>query len=356
MMPVLWIHLWKSWARTLGLAVAALLGLLLVTRLHEAARLAALGAHLSLLGKFLLYQIPELLPLVLPAGGAIAGWMTAQQLASSRQLAALRSCGMSTLRQLLPCLYAAILLGICTTYVTSQWATKGHRANRELAASLTRAHPYLLIQNSGLLANQGLFVKAHASSATRADQLVVALRPTRDDPIHLLLADRMETQSDQLRLVNPLLISSAPGEEGSWPTLVLDQSKQMQMPLLAAAQMLRAPTRPLRSDHLELGLLLARRESTDPNHRLSIDQELIRRIATGLGALAMAWAGCAFGLFEGRGRRTGAILPLLAMGAVMLALYFATKELSANRIHMIMGYWLPPLAIVALSTWRVVRR
>jgi lipopolysaccharide export LptBFGC system permease protein LptF len=353
--PILWIHVWKSWARTLLVSLAALVGLLLVTRLHEAARLAALGAHLKLLALFLFYQIPELLPMVLPVSGAVASWWAMHQMSHTRQLAALRSCGVSARQQLLPCLMAAVALALVTSYITSEWATAGHRASRDLAATLTRAHPTLLIENSRLLSDQGLYTQVKNSSSSRAHGLLVAVRPTQEDPIHLLLADTMATEQKELRLVRPAIISGSPGPEGEWPSLLIDQSREAHMPLATAAQILHSPTRSLKSDHLELGLLLARRDQLALDDRFDLDVELMRRLATGLEALAICWVAAAFALHQGRGRRRGGLIPVVGIGVVLMASYFLTKELSSSLYQLLLGYVALPVAAIALALWRMGR-
>lgn len=99
-MPVFWWYLLKNYLKVQILSVFSFIAILLVSRLEEIAQFAALGAKLSYLALFILYQIPYVLPIAIPISCLISAMLLFQRLSHTHELTALRAGGLVYLRSL----------------------------------------------------------------------------------------------------------------------------------------------------------------------------------------------------------------------------------------------------------------
>ena len=108
--------------------------------------LAGKGLDLLIIGKFLLYYSPKLIPLVLPLSVLLASLMTFGSLSENYEFAAMKSTGISLQRALLGLVIFHVALGIGTFYFSNYVIPYGELKSYNLRRNLAKLEPTLAIR------------------------------------------------------------------------------------------------------------------------------------------------------------------------------------------------------------------
>ena len=108
--------------------------------------LAGKGLDLLIIGKFLLYYSPKLIPLVLPLSVLLASLMTFGSLSENYEFAAMKSTGISLQRALLGLVIFHVALGIGTFYFSNHVIPYGELKSYNLRRNLAKLEPTLAIR------------------------------------------------------------------------------------------------------------------------------------------------------------------------------------------------------------------
>jgi len=108
--------------------------------------LAGKGLDFFIIGKFLLYYSPKLIPLVLPLSVLLASLMTYGSLAENYEFAAMKSTGISLQRALLGLSVFHLFLGIGTFYFSNHIIPYGELKSYNLRRNLAKLEPTLAIR------------------------------------------------------------------------------------------------------------------------------------------------------------------------------------------------------------------
>jgi len=108
--------------------------------------LAGKGLDIIIIGKFLIYYSPKLIPLVLPLSVLLASLMTFGNLSENYEFAAMKSTGISLQRALLSLVVFHVLLGIGTFYFSNHAIPYGELKSYNLRRNLAKLEPTLAIR------------------------------------------------------------------------------------------------------------------------------------------------------------------------------------------------------------------
>ncbi len=108
--------------------------------------LAGKGLDIIIIGKFLLYYSPKLIPLVLPLSVLLSSLMTYGTLSENYEFAAMKSTGISLQRALMSLTLFHILLGIGTFYFSNHVIPYGEMKSFNLRQNLAKLEPTLAIR------------------------------------------------------------------------------------------------------------------------------------------------------------------------------------------------------------------
>ncbi len=108
--------------------------------------LAGKGLDIIIIGQFLVYYSPKLIPLVLPLSVLLASLMTFGTLSENYEFAAMKSTGISLQRALLGLSIFHILLGIGTFYFSNHVIPYGELKSYNLRKNLAKLKPTLAIR------------------------------------------------------------------------------------------------------------------------------------------------------------------------------------------------------------------
>ena len=108
--------------------------------------LAGKGLDILIIGKFLVYYSPKLIPLVLPLSVLLASLMTFGTLSENYEFAAMKSTGISLQRALLSLSIFHLFLGIGTLLFSNHVIPYGELKSYNLRKNLAKLKPTLAIE------------------------------------------------------------------------------------------------------------------------------------------------------------------------------------------------------------------
>jgi len=108
--------------------------------------LAGKGLDILIIGKFLIYYSPKLIPLVLPLSVLLASLMTFGSLSENYEFAAMKSTGISLQRALMGLIFFHVALGIGTFYFSTHIIPYGELKSYNLRKNLAKLEPTLAIR------------------------------------------------------------------------------------------------------------------------------------------------------------------------------------------------------------------
>jgi lipopolysaccharide export system permease protein len=416
-MTLLWRYLLKNYLKVLVLSVASFIAILLVSRLEEIAHFASLGAPLSYLALFTLYQIPYILPIAIPISCLISAMILFQRLSHTHELTAIRAGGFSIKQIATPLLIAGALLSLASFYIASELATSSHLATRKMAYDLTSGNPLLLLQSAKIAKLKGSYVQmGPVRNGQEAQDLLIALKNSPNERIRarkgitsrfglcetktnrsehgsrpneehhsqigkgdeedrlgkvaaspnreviplrvlsLCLVKKVKMEEGNLKGKGVSVISTVPGSNADH--LVIENQEVMTSPASEFARLLRNKGWKIANDHLKLSLLRVREQSLreEGGEKLAkCHSEMARRASLGIAAFTFTLMGLSFGMEIGRNRTKRGILSVLFLAGLTLITFFVGKELDHLFWIAASLFLLPHALIAAASIWNLSR-
>ncbi len=359
-MPLLWRYLIYDYLKVLALSTASFVAILLTLRFDEIAHFACLGSSAAEIGRFILFQLPYLLPIALPVSALIASYLLYARLSHKQELTAMRACGIGLLSLLAPVLAAAGLLTVCDFYFASEISSQAHLQNGQLRHTLRTINPLLLVQNKRMLNMQGILCETLGSSrhGEFVSDLFLALPDKAHDRIALVLAKSFSGVERHIEGSGISFITSQPEQEG-FDALSVENIASLETPYEAFTPAFQQKTWTLHPDHLQFSLLLshleAQRQTGNKKGIAQVYSEISRRLSTALSLFAFTLFGAAFSIQIGRRARKSNIL-ILALGTgFYLVCYFLGKSMDDKWIAASLLFLVPVAALCAAGSLKLFR-
>lgn len=373
-MPIIWRYLIGQYMKVLLLSIASFIGLLLVTRLDDIAKFAAMGSEGHLILKFSLYQIPYILPIALPISCLIASILLFQKMSTSSELTALRASGLSIRVILAPILLMALFLSLLNFYIVSELATDSHLATRRLENEIRSVNPLLLLQNPRLLKMKGAYVKVLGPfrPGESAESVVFAVCNKNQDRLNLVLIKQLDSSQEVIGGKQVSLISSINTKTAArFDHLMIENIKNFSTPLSLFSTLMRKGGWRLSEDHLRLPLLLIRYKDLsnqlkeakargEANGQLLQElqerinrckSEMARRTSVAFAVFSFTIMGVAYGVNISRTRKHKGIITVIGLAALYLVCFFLGKGLSGYVYIAYCLHLIPHILMITLSTW-----
>lgn len=369
-MPVLWRFLLANYFKVFCLSVLSFLLLLLVTRLDEIAQFAALGAPLSLLGLFSLYQMLYILPIAIPVSGLIASILLFHRLSESSELTAMRSSGMSLKQVLAPILLSGLLLSFLNFYIVSEWSTSSHLSSKKMVNDLKLINPLFLLQNKQLLRLKDAYVDISALYAGEvAHDALIVLHNQNTKRLNFMAAKTLRLSKQMLFGDNVSLVSSLDSNDPyNFDHLIIENQRHIASPASDFSNLLSKNGWQLNNDHLPFRFLLIRTQEkmqellkqSKNEERAELKKqvqicfsEIARRFSSALAVFSFTLMGTAFGIYVERMRSKSALIWVLFLAAFFLSCYFAAKSFEHLFFLSSSLYFLPQILLISLSLFRL---
>lgn len=323
MIPIIWRYLLSQYLKVTGLCVVAFIVVLLTMRLEDIAHFASLDPTFHVILLFVLFQIPYILPIVIPIACLISAILLMQRLSKTHELTALRACGISIKDFLAPILISAGLLSILNFYVVSELATESHFMTGLWKLELRSVNPLLLLRNKHLMKVKGGYFEVLGSSkmGETASQAILALPSGQEGRIALLLADRFTAENDFLHGEKLTLITGRdPGQ------LLVENIDETYTSAKDFSQIIQQNAWDLSNDHLKMSHLLAKIKTENEKKEISRGySEIIRRLSVAFAAFSFTLMGLSFGISISRNPSARPVVYVIILAALYLGAYFTAK-------------------------------
>ncbi len=377
-MPILWRYLVGQYVRVLLLSLGAFIGILLATRLDDIARFATIGGNGMLVIRFALLQVPYIFPLALPICCAIGATLLFQRLSGAGELTAMRASGLSFLHICTPVILVAGMLTVANFYIVSEVATRSHLKVKQLQMEAKSINPMTLLQKRGLLKQKGAYVDVLGTfrSGEYAEDVVLAIKNKNGNRLHVLLAESMQRDRDEVVGRRATVLSSiGSANPESFDHLIIENMREIGTPILEFTTLIKNEGWNLSDDHLQMGLLLVRlrdlfhdvgvakaavpfdeRKLTHVRkQRSEAFAELFRRLSLAFAVMTFTLMGCAYGTSISRNHSAGRIPVVIALGALYLVGFFLAKEFD-SALPLSASLYLAPHALITCLSLRQFRR
>lgn len=375
-MPIIWRFLLGQYLRVLVLVIAAFIAILLTISLEEIAQIAAMGAPISHVARFVAHQIPYIVPIALPISGLISALLLAQRMSTNYELTALRSSGYGLRNISSPILLFAAGLSMLNLLIVSEVATDSQMTKRLIRRELKSLNPLVLLKNERLTRVKGFYAHANGTRLTSdyASDVLLAYYNKRQGSVDLLLANEMRATDTALEGRGFTWITTAQGisPEG-FDYLWLENAEQVTFPTRDLASLIEGGSWRPKDDYLRMGSLLDRTreylaelQRTDPEmtpkwrkfftRRLEGSlSEIVRRFSIAIAVFTFTLLGVAYGMVIDQTQTQRRILTVLFLSAFFLVCYFAGKSFDRYFYAAVCLYLLPHAVLIALSCRRLRR-
>lgn len=353
---LLYRYLLIEYLKVLFFCIFSFIAILMTTRLEDIAYFAAYGGRFLAILKFVGYQIPYILPLVIPAASLVSAILTLQRLSQSQELTTLRASGLSLRNVLTPLLLTAGLVSILNFYIVSELATTSLLKSRQLQHQVNLVNPLTLIHHKQLTHHRDIFLRAKAPSLARnsLEDVTVGIWNGGVNRINLVIAKELTFEEPMIRAKKGSLLSSfhPTGSEG-FDNLYLENVLDSTLDVEGFTLYLKQRPYAISPLYLRGSLLLTEIARVDaPEKQIA---ELMRRVSVGLIVFTFTLLGAAFGISIGRRHSYSNVYSIIGCAAFILICLFGAKTFEKNLLMSGILYFVPQLLVQGFSLFHLYR-
>jgi lipopolysaccharide export system permease protein len=346
---------------SLGVSVGALFELI--------RRVTDSGLPLSIAFKVLLLQFPQFIVYSFPTSTLMANLMTYSRLSSDSELTALKACGVSVYRMVLPALVLCTLVtGLTFLFNESIVPASNFRATTTLSEALKSDEP--LFQERNILYQE--FRNVEDEDGDREEvlsRLFYAKEFNGQEMLGLTILDFSQTGLDQIVSARSAKWNSdqktwdfADGTiyvvsaDGSFRNIVTFEQQQLQLP--------RAPLdlASRKRDYDEMNIaesldyLETLRQSGSESKTQKLRVRIQQKLALPFVCISFGLVGAALGTRLNRtGRATGFAISLLMVFGYYLLTILSGAFAQVGYIPPVLGGWLPNIFGLIIAVWLLVK-
>lgn len=354
-MPLLWRYLLRNYLQVFFLCVTGFLSVLLVTRFQDIARFAATGASKLYVLKFILYQMPFVLPLAIPISCLIATLVLFRNMSQFHELTALRASGMGILPIAFPLLVCGAVMAMLNFTIASELAPRCRGLSKELAYQVTAINPLCLLQKNTLIKLKNTYVDMKVlKSGNYAEDVCFIMRNFSNQRLGLMLAKKLSLK-DQTILGNDVTFISSidPKNSQYFDHLVIENQGEMQTEAQQLARYLRSNDSNAGYASLNFRMLQAKHAQEGGNQWDPAGvQEIARRISLGLAAFLFTFVGVAFGVGNAHSQRGKGLLWPIVFTAFFCIAFVAARSIKHTWLSSAFLYLAPHPLIFSLCLYQ----
>lgn len=352
---MIYFYLIKNYLKIFFICLFSFVTLLLVIRLEEIARFAALGAEKKDLFLFLTSQIPFILPFALAIATLLASTLFFRYLSLSQELTALRSSGLSLARITYPLIFTSFLLGILSFALASEIATRCHLKTKEMVYSFTSRNPIILLSSRQLPLLKGAIVQMTKPKKGRAvGDLLIAY--AKNDALFLVLGSDLVIKEQHLCMGHATGLFFSENK-----SFVLDNQNGLETSSIDLVSLLFPMSYHLANDHLTLSQLRVKIQELKEDCALFANKkksekkiekcksEIARRCSLAVAPITFTLMGIFFGMKIGRRENSLRFAFIALLAAFTLTTYFMAKSYSHHFWIAAIFYLSPHILITILS-------
>lgn len=354
-MPILWRYLLKNYFQVLFLCITGFISVLLVTRVQEIARLAALNSQIDVIALFTLCQIPYILPIALPISGLISAILLFERLSYTQELTAFRASGLSVKTLSTPILMAAFLLSVVNFIIAAELTPRCRLYSRDLIQNVTTINPLFLMKKTKLIKLEDSYVDMKMTQLGKeAKDIIFAVKNHSNNRLSLMTAKRFMVEDNLMTGKNVTLISNIVQENPNlYDHLIIENQETMSTSASALSALMQKSTQKLGVEHLSFKNILS--TFSDPTAKPKTIKkaqfELCRRLFFPCITFAFTLLGLSLGMQIGRGRKKKGIYLAILLSSFTFICSIAAKSYYLFPYKVLFFYFLPIPILFLVSFW-----
>ncbi|CAM0117037.1 LptF/LptG family permease [Rhabdochlamydiaceae symbiont of Dictyostelium giganteum] len=357
-MPILWRFLLKNYFQAFCLSLVSFIAAVFVMRFKDIAEFAAMSSDPWSITLFGLYQLPYILPLIIPIASVIAATLLFQKLSDYHELHALRACGFSLRQLLAPILLGASFLSLVSFIVVGEIGPRSRLWSKQLTYHVTSSNPFAILNKmtETKLSNAYMDVGLMRGGKEGKDVLFVFTHPS-SKRLSVMTAKKLQLSKDQLIGERISIISSAPSSKvEGFDHLVIENEAKMTTKANALSHLFQDQEWSHKPEYLPLKTLLIG-ISLEEDHPWTnpYTLELVRRCALALTPVAFSLLGAAFGMQVGRVPSQKGLMWTILLVIFNLSAFTSAKNLKNMPLATWLCYVIPLSLLVVFSLRSLTR-
>lgn len=303
-MPILWKVLIFRYLKTILFCASSLIFISIISSLQEIVVYIAKDVPYATVFRLAAYQIPYLLPFILPASCFISAYTLFKGLSDNNQITFLRASGASQGIIIFPILMVSIAICCANFYTCSELASICRYKSCKEIANMAMTSPPLLLQTLQKREDSRVFIAVDHFAKSKFDNVIVALK--RDNTISdvgIIKAIIPDSEADTVQAKDVVYISKLPSSLSTPYTspaqeYYIETVQELLIPKVTATLFSGKSFMKSRTDYLTWKQLVRQ-----AFYRTYIP-ETLRRVAIGLLCFTLTYSGIVIGTYKPRFRKT----------------------------------------------------
>lgn len=341
-MPILWKLLIFRYLKTVLFCSFGLIGIIIISSLQELVNYIAKDVPYYTVIKLTAYQIPYLLPFIIPISCFIAAFTLFKGLSDNNQMTFLRASGASRGIVTFPVLMVSCVLGCFNFYTCSELASICRFQTCREITNIAMTSPSLLLQTLQKKENDRIFIAVDRCAKSKFDHVVIALRRSNEiSDVGIIKSIIPDIKQDRVLAKDIILISKMPSAFAQSPSLpstgpqkeyYIETIDELFIPKITSALFSGKSYMKARTDYLPWKQLICESQN------YAYLPETIRRIALGTLCMTLTYAGIILGTYKPRFRKISVSYFLLpSLNLVLLIVGKNTNRVEAAVILFIVS-------------------
>ncbi|EPP34440.1 putative permease YjgP/YjgQ family protein [Chlamydia ibidis] len=307
-MPILWKVLIFRYLKTVIFCTLSLICISIISSLQEIVSYIAKAVPYSIVLRLTAYQIPYLLPFILPISCFISALTLFRGLSENNQITFLRASGASKGIISFPILMISSAICCFNFYTCSELASICRFQTCKEIANMAMNSPALLLQTLQKKENNRIFIAVDHCAKSKFDNVIIAFK--RDNLISnvgIIETIIPDTTKDSVKAKNVLMISKLPPSLSNRDTInhkeyYIESLEEMLIPKVTSTLFAGRSYMKTRTDYLPWKQLFKQ----SFNNYVNLP-EILRRIALGLLCITLTYAGMILGTYKPRFRKANVL-------------------------------------------------
>lgn len=325
-MPIIWRYLFSNFIFIFILSSTSFIALLLVSRFKEIAKFITFSSGPEQVIIFILYQIPLILPLIIPLCCLLAGYLLAQNLSRESIITTLRASAISLKSLLIPILFISTFLGLANFTITGNLSSKCKRLTRQMIHTESSTNPLSLLQKMTLGKMRRHFIQITPSKNPDAKNALLILKNENLNRTTLISMKNLKTTQGIVEGENFNSISYIPEKTNLFDSLILESQKSIEIDAQDFLKKIEMKSPKLGNDSLEISILrLKSKEKTKKASKAL--SEIFGRVSLSFATISLAALGFVFGLKNARIGSRKTLAYIMLNTSIFITCYLIGKGL-----------------------------
>ncbi len=315
-MPILWKTLISRYLKTVVFCSFSLICISIISSFQEIVSYIAKDIPYPTIFRLTAYQIPYLLPFILPISCFLSALTLFRKLSENNQITFLKASGASQAIIRFPILITSVALCCINFYTCSELASICRFQTCKEIANIAMTSPVLLLQTLQKQENNRIFIAVDRCANRKFDNVIIALRKN-NEIANIGIAQTIipDIANDSVHAKDVALISKIPSSLTNSASThaqeyYIETLDELLIPKVTSTLFAGKSYMRTRTDYLPWKQLLK-----EPFNILHLP-EVIRRIAIGFLCITFTYSGIVLGTYKPRFRKPMipyCLLPILSL-------------------------------------------